>query len=1034
MKLVEGSVNRPIAVVMIVLAVLAMGFISFQNLAVDLMPEIDLPLLVVATSYSGAGPQEIEQLITRPLESSLSSLQGLDTIQSSSRAGSSLIVLLFKTGVDLNNTMADVRDRVDQVRSFLPDDAGDPSVLRFDPNQMPVMFLGLTGLAPDRLQELAENEVEPLLTRADGVASVTIEGGKTREILVELDRSALARYGISSGQIMQALFSENQSASAGVISRGDQELQIRVVGEYTSIKQIEETLLPLYSGGTVRLSDVAQVKDTFKEDTVLSYVNGQPALVLSVLKQSDANTVAVADEVYRAMDRINAGLPEGVELSIVMDTSMFIRQSIDSVTSNMIIGGIVAVFVLILFLRSIRATLVIGISIPIAIIAAFSMMYFSGQTVNVLTMGGLALGVGLIIDSSIVILENIFSYRQKGYSPIEAAKKGGTELGPAVIAVTTTTLVVFLPIIFVDGLASDLFTPLGLTVSFTMIGSLAAALTIVPMLSSKLLTSEKHTRERNSRFDQFFRNIVKRYGRMLGWALKHRKTTIFVTIAAIFGSLFLIPFIGAEFIPGGDQGQVQITVKTPSGSELSETEAAARKVMEAMEPYRDIIESSYLTVGSADFSGFGGSSNQAIFTVQLIPASQREMSTDEFVLRLNEEVEPIPGSEVEIVGMDAAMQMGDPILIRISGPEREVLEELAEQVVWMISDIPGIYNPKSSAAEGRPELQVDINRELASQYGLTYQQILSEVDLAFQGKVATRYREGGNEYDVRLILPEEQRNSIADMETLLIPTNQGTWIPLKSVAELKQVQGPAEIQRENQQRQINVTSEIMGRSLNVVAAEVQSAIQSMNLPEGYMISMGGQSEDMVESFGQLTLALLFSIFLIYVVMAVQFESILFPLVIMFTLPTSIVGVLFGLFVTGTPLSIPGFIGLIMLAGIVVNNGIILVDYINILRRRGESRNEAIVQAGMSRTRPIFMTTLTTVLAMVPLGLGIGEGAEMQQPLAIVIIFGLMFSAMFTLFFVPVMYSLFDDISKWPRKVRNKLFGKKKRAADKGLQA
>lgn len=1034
MRLVDGSVKRPVAVFMIVLAVLAMGFVSFQNLAVDLMPEIELPIVVVATSYSGAGPQEVEQLITRPLEASLSSLQGLDTMQSSSRSGSSLVMMLFATGTDLNTALADIRDKVDQVRPILPDDASDPSVLRFDPNQIPVMFLGLTGQSPEKLQDLATNEIEPQLTRTNGVASITTEGGKTREILVELDRSALARYGLSTGQILQTLNSENQSASAGVISRGDQDLQIRVDGEFSSLEQIERTLLPLPQGGTAQLSDVAEVKDTFKDVSVLSYVNGEPALVLSVLKQSDANTVSVANAMYRAIDRVNESLPDGVQLSIVMDTSLFIKQSIDSVTSNMIVGGLVAMLILIVFLRSFRATLVIGVSIPIAVVAAFSLMYFSGQTVNILSMGGLALGIGMMVDSSIVILENIFSYRQKGYSVIEAAKKGGSELASAVIASTTTTVVVFLPIVYVEGMASDLFTPLALTVTFSLVASLVAALTIVPMLSSKLLTSEKFTKVKTSRFDGFFRNLLNKYGGVLGWAIKHRKTTIFVTILAIIASLVLIPFVGAEFIPAADQGQLQITVKTPSGSELQETEAAAWKVMDAMQPYRDIIDTSYLTVGSADFSGLGGSSNQAVFTVQLIPSSEREMTTQQFVKNLNEEIEPVPGTEIEIMEMSSAMSLGDPILIQISGQDREVLEELADQVVYTISNIPGIYNAKSSAEEGNPELQVEINRQLAMQYGLTYQQVLSEINLAFQGQLATRYREGGSEYDVRLILPEEQRDSIEDIETLLIPTNQGNWIPLKSVATLKQVQGPAEIQRENQQRQINVTSGIMDRNLAMVTADVQAAIAAMNMPDGYTISMGGQSEEMAESFGQLTVALLFSIFLVYVVMAVQFESMLYPFIIMFSMPTTIVGVILGLFITGTPLSIPGFIGLIMLAGVVVNNGIILVDYINILRRRGTERNEAIVEAGKSRVRPIFMTTLTTVIAMVPLMLGIGEGAEMQQPLAVVMIFGLSVSSLFTLIFVPVMYSLLDDMSKWPRKVWNKLFKRKsKPQEDKGLQ-
>ncbi|MFD0868655.1 MULTISPECIES: efflux RND transporter permease subunit [Paenibacillus] len=1033
MKLVDVSVKRPVGVVMVVLAILALGFVSLKNLAVDLFPNINLPIVVVATSYQGAGPQEVENLVSRPVESAVSSVQGVNTIQSTSQPNSSLVVLMFDSGVNLDTAVAEVREKVDQMKSFLPDNANDPSVLRFDPQQIPVMSIGLNGDKPEVLQDIAENQIVPMLERVNGVGSVSVQGGKTREIQLELNRAEMKRYGISSGQIVQALSGENRSASAGVIAKGDKDLQIRVQGEYTSLDDIANTLLMLPQGGYIRISDVAEMKDTYKEQNSLTKVNGESALVLSVQKRSNANTVKVADGLNKAIVKINQELGDRAKLSVVMDTSIFIKESISSVINNMILGGAISVFILLLFLRSLRATLVIGISIPIAVISTFSLMYFTGQTVNVLSMGGLALGIGMMVDCSIIILENITRHRRNGATLIEAAKQGASELGSAVIASTTTSLVVFLPIVFVKGIASDLFVPLALTVSFSLIASLVVSLTLVPMLSSKMLKLKTHEEVRNgnggkqvgkglfSRFTAWFGGIIKVYKKLLKWVLSHRKTTVTLTIVILVGSLALVPFIGMEFFPASDQGQITINIETDTGSNLHETEKAADQVSEMLKPYADLIETNYLSIGSG--GGFGGSgTNTASFNIQLIPANERSMTTSQMMVELQEKTASIPGAEIVVTEASAGLGTGNPVQIQINGPDYAVLSELADQVVWTISQIDGIHNAQSSISAGRPEIQVHVNREAAAQYGLSYQQVLQEAETGFNGRVATRYREDGYEYDVRILLPEGERKTISDLEMMMLPTATGQLIPLSAVADLQQIQGPSEIQRQNQERQVNVTSDIVGRDLGGVITDINAALSGMNFPEGYSYSMGGQAEDMMESFQDLAMALVFSIFLVYIVMAVQFESVLHPLVIMFAMPTMFVGVMLGLFVTGKPLSVPALIGLIMLAGIVVNNAIVLIDYINVLRRRGVDRTEAIMQAGTTRLRPIWMTTLTTVLAMIPLALGIGEGGESQAPLAVVIIFGLMVSSCFTLFLIPVMYTLFDDMAGWFKR----LFRRKKK--------
>jgi len=1005
---------------MIVLAIIAMGIISVRNLAIDLFPEIDLPIAVVATSYPDAAPQEVEKLVSEPMEGGLSSIEGVNSIQSQSQSGSSLVIIMFENGTNLDNALLEVRESVDQVKVMLPDGANDPSVLRFNPNQMPIMWVGLTGSDTTTLQSVAEDTVQPYFERQSGVASVSLEGGEERAIELELDRSAMTQYGVSTQLIQQSLAGANQSASAGSIQRGDQDLQLRIDGSFQSVDDIANTIIQTPQGAQVKVSDIAEVNDTLQKNGT-TLVNNESAVVLSILKQSDGNTVDVSDNILAAVEDLNKDLPEDVNLEVVVDTSEFIKQSINSVIQNMIFGGIFALLVLLLFLRSVRATLVIGVSIPIAIISTFVLLYFTGETLNVLTMGGLALGIGMMVDSSIVILENIVSYRQQGYKLKEAAVKGASELAPAVIASTTTTLVVFLPIVFVDGIASELFTPLALTISFALIASLAVSITLIPMLSSKLLTKAMKDHGRRYWFDRILNKLIAAYQRVLEKALKLRKTTIAITIAAIIGSLALIPFIGTAFIPEGDQGQVGITVETPTGTNEEKRLAITEKVNDRLAQYEDIIDVSYVTVGSGNPEEAvmtGGSA--ASYQIQLVAADERSETTASFVQQLDQDFEDIPGADITVTEASSGVGgLGDPIQVQITGPETDVLQELSDQVLQVLEDTEGIYNPTSSLEDTQPEMNIQVDREMAAQYGLSYQEVMNQVQISFTGQTVMQYREEGDEMNVTLMYPEDARTTISDLENVQIQNQQGTSIPLTTVADFEQVQSAATISRQNQQRQVNISSGIEGMDLGTVSANVATALDGMNFPEDYDYTFGGQAEDMTEAFADLSLALILSIFLVYAVMAVQFENFLFPLIIMFSMPATVVGVFGGLFITGQPLSITAFIGVIMLAGIVVNNAIVLVDYINILRRRGMDRHEAIVEAGKTRMRPILMTTLTTILAMVPLALGYGEGAEMQQPMAITVIFGLAVSSIFTLVLIPVVYTYFDNLSErvkgWFRK-------------------
>ncbi|BAC14896.1 acriflavine resistance protein (cation efflux system) [Oceanobacillus iheyensis HTE831] len=1012
MKLVNTSVKRPIGVIMVVLAIIALGVVSLRNLAVDLFPEIDLPVAVVATSYQDAAPEDVENLISRPIESSVSSVEGIDTVQSQSQSGSSMVMMMFQNGTDLDQALLDVREQVDQVKGMLPDQAGDPNILRFSPEAMPVVYLGLTGGDTAELTEIANEQIVPYFERQAGVASVSVEGGLEREIQVELDEARMSQYGITSQSVMQAISDSNNSSSVGTVEQGNQDLQLRVTGEFESINDIEETRIQTEAGDVIQVSDVATVNDDFKDRSSDTLVDGEPAIVLSVMKQTDANTVEVASNIESSMEDLKGDLPEGANLKTVIDTSDFIEMSIDSVINNILIGGAIAFLILLLFLKSFRATIVIGLSIPIALISTFTLMYFTGQTLNVLTLGGLALGIGMMVDSSIIILENIYSYKRRGYNLFDSATKGASELAPAVIASTTTTLVVFLPIIFVEGLSADLFAPLALAVSFSLIASLVVAITLVPMLSSKLLSKAMEDKGRRYWFDRFLDWLRELYSGGLSRVLKFRKTTVLVVILAIAGSLALIPRMGAEFMPSSDQGQAQITVETAPGSSLAYTQTISDQVNEVLSQYDDVIETSYVTVGATGFE----SGNQASYTIQMTPVAEREQTTTQIVQNLDDELQHIAGAEIVASAMDGGMQMGDPITIQLNGQEHEVLSDLSEEVLQEINQVDGVFNASSAASEGIPQMTITVDDAVARSYGLTSDQVSSQIRMKFSGQVVTQYREDGQEMDVTLVYPQEERNTINDLQDMSIQSPSGAKVPLDELVELEQEQGPESLLRENQQPQMNITSDVVDRDLGSVVSDVESALDNIHFPEGYSYSIGGQAADMEEAFAELAIALVFSIFLVYAVMAIQFENLLQPFIIMFALPTTVIGVIGGLWITGLSLSIPAFIGVIMLAGIVVNNSIVLVDYINILRRRGTDRIESIIEAGKSRLRPILMTTLTTILAMVPLGLGIGEGAELQQPLAVTIIFGLTVSSFFTLLFVPVIYLMFDNMTtKFRRK-------------------
>ena len=1041
MKLSNISVDRPVAVIMAVLALLLIGVVSLSGLHLDLMPEMDLPVAVVVTTYEGSAPQEVETLISKPLEEALGTVGNISSISSMSSMGNSIVIAEFEMDTDMDFAALEMREKIDMIRGYLPEGAGDPMVLKIDLNMMPVLLLGISGDRPvDELKTIAEDVIKPRLERLDGVASVEVTGGLTREIQVIVDPEKLAAHGLSMSSVVQALQAQNINLSAGRTTRGGQEMALRVIGEYSDVAQIAGTSLTTPAGANIRLDDVARVEDGFKDTAGFSRMGERDSIALSVQKQSGSNTVSVVRDARRALENLKAQLPEDVAIFTVMDQAEYIEFAINNVVSNLVLGGILAALVLFVFLRSLRSTLVIALAMPISIITTFILIYFGGLNLNMMTLGGLALGIGMMVDSSIVVLENIFRHREKGLDRISAAKTGTGEVANAITASVLTNIAVFFPIVFVKGIVAELFTSLALTVSFALLSSLLMSLTLVPMFSSRLLAVEgvngNGPQEPRAKglvqrlvfvTGKWLEKIEDLYRRLLGWCLSRRAVTVGLVMAMLAGSLALVPAIGAEFIPYMDQGMIIVDIELPRGSRLEETDKVVSQVEQAFSRYEDDIELIYSSIGSSstDVMGSlgGGSSNRGGLYVTLLPLEERDHSTQEVIEGVRQQISAIPGAEISVSASDIGVGMGmfsTPVEITLKGDDLDQLKMLSAEIADLVRGIPGTREVTTSLEEGQSEIQLVVNRDKAGAYGLSAAQIAAAARTAVEGQVATRFRTGSDEIDVRVRLSEGGSKELSEIENMLVASPLGLMVPLGEVAEIRELQAPSTIQRNDQMRVVSITAQLEGRTLAEVMLEAQKTIEEqIVLPPGYTVDYGGQFELMSESFDDLFVALLMAIVLVYMVLAAQYESLLHPFVIMFTLPVTVIGVILALVLTGSTFNIVTFIGIIMLVGIVVNNAIVLVDYINQLRRRGMEREEAILTAGPIRLRPILMTSLTTILAMVPMAVGAGEGAELQASMAVAVIGGLTSSTFLTLFFVPVIYSLFDDLSGFRRRRRNR---------------
>ena len=1025
MRFTDFSVDRPVAISMLVAIVMVLGMISLTRLGIDMLPEIDYPTLSVMVRYPGAPPQEIESMVAKPYEGTLAAINGVKKIRSVSQEDVVYLMIDFVWGTDLDGAAADIRESVSWIEPYMPPDVEDPIVLKFDLSTMPLAIYSATGIDDMiELRELMEDEAQPKLERLKGVAQAAFLGGRVEEVQVNLDRAALAGSGVAIEQIQMALGYQNLNLPAGRLVVNGKERLLRTVGMFESLQEIEQTSVGISPGtmAPIQLGTLAEVRRGLADQRNMIRADGQEALMLMVLKESDANPLQTRKLIIEQLEELDAKLPESVEFDMLMDIGLLIEQMAANVVNSGLIGAILAVLVMFLFLRNIRPTFAIAIAIPLSLLATFIPIYAIGETLNMMTMGGLVLGIGMLLDNAVVVIENIFRHIEEGKDRHSAAKIGAREVGMAIAASTFTTMVVFLPILFSRGLAGQMAKGLAVTVAAALGASLFVALTIVPMLASVFFKSD--VKKSVLREGRLFARFKARYERMLRWCLGHRKTTLTLVGLLMVGTLALTPLVGAEFMPTENRPIVIGKFSFPIGTPIEQTQSAARHVADAFEQFEDVavvgesigVDENDAGAGMSDMNPSGP--HEGMIWCRLVDRDERTIPSNmDLEARIRDAIPPIQDMEFEFIDMGSGMSgSSHPIEVKLFGDDFDVLNEWADVIAAKMTDIDGLVEVKTTMQVAKPESHILIDRAKASRYGLTVGQVATSIKTATLGTVVTRYREGGDELDVRLRYAEPFRDSRDALRQIQIPLPiTGGAIPLGQIARVEDGMGPVKIIRQDQTRTVSIVADLEDINLGMAMRALDEVVGPIEaqLPRGYTMDYAGQYEDMMSAFTQLLLALILAILMVYMVMAAQFESFTYPFTIMFTMPLALLGVIWLFFLTGTTLSVPTFLGVLMLAGIVVNNGIVLIDYVNQLRRAGMETFEATVKGSATRLRPVLITSLTTISAMVPMALSNMEGSETMSPLAYTIIGGLAASSALTLIVVPVVYLVIED---WASKV------------------
>jgi len=1012
MKIVQFSIRRPVTVTMVFVAIAVFGIVSYDQLALNLLPEISYPTLTIRTRYEAAAPAEVESLISRPVENAVSVVNGVVRVSSISKPEVSDVIVEFSWKTQMDFASLDVRERLDLVN--LPLEADKPIILRYDPSTDPIMRVSVTGsprLAAIRY--LCEEFVRPEIESIKGVAAVRVSGGLEEEIHVELDEKKLAVLDLSIQDLTARMAQENINLTGGTLREGQSKYLVRTLNEFRSVEEINEVVIALKNGAPVRLKDVGRAYRGYKERKIITRLDGRESVEIAVFKAADSNTVTVAGMVRAELEQLEKsyeGKKDPLKFDVVFDQSRFIKQSVDEVLNTAIIGGILATLVLLLFLRSLKSTLIIALSIPISVVATFFLMYSSSVSLNIMSLSGLALGVGMLVDNSIVVLESIYRYYKKGYSPREAADQGASEVGHAVVASTMTTICVFAPIVFVEGIAGQLFADQALTVTFALAASLLVAIMLIPMLSSlgSAQAGRKAGEPEASPETPSGKTplLVRPYIWVLRGALRFRLVPILVAFALFAFSASLLTRLGAELIPEISQGEFFIDYRFPPGTALEETSARLEIVEDRIRNLEGVADF-YTIVGSGNQTGISAVEEREYIgqtLVRLEPGILHEKE-DRVIEEIRTRLQNIPALEYDF-SKPTLFSFKTPIEVVLQGYNLQALKIHAERVKDTIAALPGLRDLRASTEGGNPEVHIRFNRRKLAAYGLNVSTVANIVRNKVQGEIPTEFNEGFRKIDIRVRVAEDDRRSMEDLNRLVVDLPNAGNLHLSTIAEVTLEEGPTEIRRVGPQRAAIISGNIAGRDLQSVVADIENTLAGLQLPSDFSAYVGGQSQERAVAFESMQFAILLAIFLVYLVMASQFESLVQPFIILFAIPFALIGVGFALFITQQIINVVVLIGLVILAGIVVNNSIVLIDYTNQLRNSGLNKFDAVVEACKVRIRPILMTTVTTVLGLLPMALSWGEGAELRVPLAITIIGGLLVSTLLTLVLIPVLYTIF----------------------------
>jgi HAE1 family hydrophobic/amphiphilic exporter-1 len=1017
MSIYKSAVNRPVTTLMLFAAVVVLGLYSLRQLPIDFYPEIEIPYISVMTTYSGASASDIETNVTRTLEDAFNSIQGLKEITSNSYDNLSVIFLELEWGTGLDEAMNDVRSAIDMIFRYLPEDCDRPSIFKFNTSMMPIMFFAITAdESYSGLASMIDDKIINPLNRIDGIGSISMAGAPRRVIYVDVDPKLMEAYNLTVEQVGAIIAAENMNMPSGNIKMGEMNYPLRIQGEFTESSQIKNIILGDFNGKPVYLTDIGTVRDTIKDLTIEERISGKQGLRMFIMKQSGANTVGIARQVNKQLTELEKTLPPDVKIEPIFDTSTYIRNSIRNLSDAILYGLMFVIVVVLFFLGRWRATLIVTLAIPVSLITSFIYLKFTGNSINIISLASLSIAIGMVVDDAIVVLENISRHIDRGSSPREAAIYATNEVWLAVIVTTLVIVAVFLPLTMVKGLTGVMFKQLGWIVSITIVTSTVIAISLTPMLASRVLKMRKVTEgHRRSLYDFsvgiFLTWLDKFYERTIRWSLRHKRFVLIASFLFFFATFFLLKIIGTDFMPQSDESRLDATIELQSGLRVEETMKTTRKLEQMiMERYPE-VELISTSTGADDEGGFSSmfsqsGSNIINLQIRLVSTEERNRSIWEISDDLRKQLDQFTEIVDYTFGASAMFMGGNTVDVEITGYDFDKTTNLAQEIRNIVRNIPGAKDVQISRDKEKPELQIVLDKDKLAEHGLSTALVSTFIRNRIEGLTASRFREEGNEYNIIVRYKENYRKSLTDLQEISLMTSRGERLKLGELAQIKEYWSPPNIQRKNKERIVTVSATPSGVSLGQLANSIKSKISGVDLPSEIMVTVGGAYEDQMDSFRDLGMLMLLSLILVYLVMASQFESFMIPLVIMFSVPFSFTGVIWALFITNTTLSVIAGLGAVLLIGIVVKNGIVLVDFINLMRDRGYEMTEAIALSGRSRLRPVLMTALTTILGMLPLALSKGEGSEIWKPMGITVIGGLIFSTFLTLVIVPVVYKVF----------------------------